>query len=137
MRKFILPLAALALVAGCKGTAPEAVATDAMASEAAMPGAMPAAMPALAADAKKVMLAGTYAGAAGSLKLNSDMTYAMTGADGKSASGKYAWYSDNKRILLTGDKSVWAVADGALYKLASKDAPLVGFTADQLYTKAP
>ena len=133
MRKFILPLAALALVAGCKGNAPEAVATDAMASEAAMP----AAMPSLAADAKKVMLAGTYAGAAGSLKLNSDMTYAMTGADGKAANGKYAWYSDNKRILLTGDKSVWAVADGGLYKMASKDASLSGFTADQLYTKAP
>ena len=133
MRKFILPLAALALVAGCKGNAPEAVATDTVASEAAMP----AAMPSLAADAKKVMLAGTYAGAAGSLKLNSDMTYAMTGADGKAANGKYAWYSDNKRILLTGDKSIWAVADGALYKMASKDAPLSGFTADQLYTKAP
>ena len=70
MRKFILPLAALALVAGCKGKAPETVATEAVASETA---AMPAAMPALPADAKKVALAGSYANAGASLKLNSDM----------------------------------------------------------------
>ena len=38
---------------------------------------------------------------------------------------------------LTGDKSVYAVAVGGLYKLDSKDAPLSGFTTDQLWTKAP
>ena len=134
MRKFILPLAALALVAGCKSKAPETVATEAVASETA---ATPAAMPALPADAKKVALAGSYANAGASLKLNSDMTYSMTGMDGTATSGKYVWYSDGKRILLTGDKSIWAVADGALYKMAGKDAPLSGFTADQLWTKAP
>lgn len=134
MRRLILPLAALALVAGCKGKAPEATASDAVAtvSEAA------AALPSLPADPKtSVTVAGSYASAGSTLTLGADDSASLTGADGKVVKGKWAWYADGKRILLTADKSVWAVADGALYKLASKDAPLTGLTADQVWTKTP
>lgn len=133
MRKFILPLAALALVAGCKGNEPEAVATDAAAtaSEAV------AALPVLPENAKAtVKPAGTYTAGAAKLMLAADMNAEMTDAAGKATKGKWAWYADGKRIVFSGDKSVWAVADGALYKLASKDAPLTGMTADQVWTKA-
>ncbi len=134
MRRLILPLAALALVAGCKGNAPEAAASDAVAivSDAAV------ALPALPANPKAtVTVAGSYANGGATLKLGADDSAALTDAAGKASAGKWAWYADGKRILLTADKSVWAVADGALYKLASKDAPLTGLTADQVWTKAP
>ena len=133
MRKFILPLAALALIAGCKGNEPEAMATDAAttASEAV------AALPALPENAKAtVKPAGTYTSGAAKLMLAADMNAEMTDAAGKATKGKWAWYADGKRIVFSGDKSVWAVADGALYKLASKDAPLTGMTADQVWTKS-
>jgi hypothetical protein len=132
MRRLILPLAALALVVGCKGKAPEAVASDAAASASSVA----AALPSLPADPKKtVTVAGSYASAGSTLTLGADDSAELTGADGKAVTGKWAWYSDGKRILLTADKSVWAVADGALYKLASKDAALTGLTADQVWTK--
>ena len=135
MRKVLITLAAVALVAGCKGKAPEAIASDSagMASEAAA-----AVMPVLPANPKATATVdGSYTNAAGTLKLGADMSAVMTATDGKAVTGKWAWYSDGKRILLTADKSVWAVADGGLYKLASKDAPMSGFTADQVWTKAP
>lgn len=136
MRKsmiLIAPVLAAALVAGCKGKEPDAAATDAA---VATPAA--ATLPALPADPKAtVTVAGSYANGGATLKLGADDSAEMTGADGKVTKGKWAWYSDGKRILLTADKSVYAVADGALYKLAGKDAPLSGFTAEQLWTKAP
>lgn len=134
MRRLILPLVALALVAGCKGKEPEAVVTDtaAASSEAAF-----TALPALPENAKAtVKPSGTYASGAAKLKLADDMSAEMTDAAGKVTKGKWAWYSDGKRIVFSGDKSVWAVADGALYKLASKDAPLTGLTADQVWSKS-
>ncbi|MEQ1498546.1 MAG: hypothetical protein ABL914_07775 [Novosphingobium sp.] len=134
MRKVLLPLAALALVAGCKGKEPEAAVTDTAvaASEAA------AALPALPADPKgTVKPEGSYTSGTAKLTLGADMSAEMTDAAGASTKGKWAWYSDGKRILLTADKSVWAVADGALYKMASKDAALTGMTADQVWAKAP
>ena len=135
MRKVLISLAAVALIAGCKGKAPEAVATDTTTTAS---DAVAAVMPALPADPKATAkVDGSYTNAMGSLKLGTDMSAVMTGADGKAVTGKWAWYSDGKRILLTADKSVWAVADGALYKLAGKDAALSGFTADQVWTKAP
>lgn len=135
MRKILISVAALAMIAGCKGNTPAAVATD-TGMVAADP--TPLALPTLAADAKAVPMAGSYSNAdGGTLKLAADMTYTLTASDGKAANGKWAWYSDGKRILLTGDKSIYAVADGGLYKMANKDAPLSGFTADQLWTKAP
>ena len=135
MRRILISVAAIALIAGCKGKAPEPAATD-TGMVAANPA--PLALPSLAANPKTVPLAGSYSNTGGgTLMLNSDMTYSLTGSDGKAVTGKYAWYSDGKRILLTGDKAVFAVADGGLYKMASKDAPLSGFTADQLWSKAP
>ena len=135
MRKVLIALAAVALVAGCKGKAPEVTASDAAsaASDAAA-----AVMPVVPANAKATAkVDGSYTNAAGTLTLGADMSATMTGADGKATAGKWAWYSDGKRILLTADKSVWTVADGGLYKMASKDAPMSGFTADQVWTKAP
>ena len=137
MRKVLISLAAVALIAGCKGKAPEVTASDAATSASADAGAA-AAMPVVPADAKATAkVDGSYTNAAGTLKLGADMSATMTAADGKATTGKWAWYSDGKRILLTADKSVWTVADGGLYKMASKDAPMSGFTADQVWTKAP
>lgn len=135
MRKIILPLAALALVAGCKGNAPEATATDAAAT--ASTAAAATEMPALPENAKATAsVPGSYANNGAVLVLGADDSATMTDAAGKVTKGKWAWYSDGKRILLTADKSVWAVADGALYKMADKDAPLSGFTTDQIWAKA-
>ncbi|MBS0481843.1 MAG: hypothetical protein JSR96_06745 [Proteobacteria bacterium] len=140
MRKVLVAVAAIALVAGCKGKAPatDAGATDAAASGGAVAAsAAPAALPTLPADPKAtVTVAGSYASAGATLKLGADNSAELTDAAGKATKGKWAWYSDGKRILLTADKSVWAVADGALYKLAGKDAPLTGMTADQVWAKA-
>ena len=136
MRKIILPLAALALVAGCKGNAPEATATDTAATATT---AAATEMPALPENAKATAAAsvpGSYANAGAVLVLGADDSATMTDAAGKVTKGKWAWYSDGRRILLTADKSVWAVADGALYKMADKDAPLSGFTTDQIWAKA-
>ncbi len=135
MRKVLIALAAVALVAGCKGKAPEVTASEA---SSAASDAAAAVMPTVPTNAKATAkVDGSYSNAAGMLVLGADMSAKMTGADGKAVTGKWAWYSDGKRILLTADKSVWTVADGGLYKMASKDAPLSGFTADQVWTKAP
>ena len=135
MRKVLIALAAVALVAGCKGKAPEVTASEA---SSAASDAAAAVMPVLPANAKATAkVDGSYTNAAGTLKLGTDMSAALTSADGKAVTGKWAWYSDGKRILLTADKSVWTVAEGGLYKMASKDAPMSGFTADQVWTKAP
>jgi hypothetical protein len=134
MRMIILPLAALALVAGCKGKEPAAMSSSdavAAASTAAV------ALPTLPADPKTTAtVPGSYTSAGATLKLGTDDSAELIDAAGKVTKGKWAWYSDGKRILLTADKSVWAVADSALYKLADKDAPLTGLTADQVWTRA-
>ena len=135
MRKVLIALAAAALVAGCKGKAPEVTASDA---SSAASDAAAAVMPVVPANAKATAkIDGSYTNASGTLKLGADMSAVMTGADGKAVTGKWAWYSDGKRILLTADKSVWTVAESGLYKMANKDAPMSGFTADQVWTKAP
>ena len=135
MRRILISVAAIALIAGCKGNAPAPVATD---TGMVTANSTPLALPTLAANPKAVPLPGSYSNAGGgTLMLNTDMTYSLTGSDGKAMTGKWAWYSDGKRILLAGDKSVFAVADGGLYLMASKDAPLADFTADQLWIKAP
>ncbi|MDL2353519.1 MAG: hypothetical protein QFC78_11825 [Pseudomonadota bacterium] len=135
MRTILVSVAAIALLAGCKGSSPAPAATD---SGMVKADPTPLTLPSLAADPKKVPLPGSYSNVSGgTLRLAADMNYTLTGTDGKAATGKYAWYSDGKRILLTEDKSVYAVADGGLYKLESKDSPLTGFTADQLWSKAP
>lgn len=143
MRRLILPLAALALVSACKKEA--APAADG--SEAAVAAATTAAvvMPALTTNARAGSgYVGSYSqtGADGkttTLTLVADSTYAWTGADGKEVKGKFSWYKDGSTILLdaAGGKGVFALADGGVYKLASNDAARTGFTADQLWTKAP
>ncbi|MBS0473695.1 MAG: hypothetical protein JSR28_00935 [Proteobacteria bacterium] len=137
MRKFILPVVALALVAGCKGKAPEATASDGAATATSAAAAAAAELPALPANPKATAaVPGSYASNGAVLVLNADNSATLTDAAGKETKGKWAWYSDGKRVLFTGDKSVWAVADGALYKLAGKDAPLTGLTVDQVWAKA-
>jgi hypothetical protein len=141
MRYLIPAIAALALVAGCKGKAPEAVPTETavVATEAA-----PAPMPAVATNARgTVKFAGTYTqtgadGKATSLALTADDKYTWTGADGKAVSGTFSWYKDGSTILLdaAGGKATYAIADGAVYKIAGKDAPRTGFTADQMWARA-
>lgn len=132
MRSIMIPLAALALLAGCKDKAPEPVATDAAAGTVAGVD-----LPALPDNPKaSIAVPGSYASNGNILVLGADDSAVMTDASGKETKGKWAWYSDGKRILLTADKSVFAVADGALYKLADKDAPLSGLTADQIWAKA-
>ncbi|PKB19221.1 hypothetical protein B0I00_1451 [Novosphingobium kunmingense] len=132
MRSILIPLAALALLAGCKGNAPEPAASDT--TTAAADGVS---MPALPTDPRAtVTVPGSYASNGNILVLGADDSAVLTDAAGKETKGKWAWYSDGKRILLTADKSVFAVADGALYKLADKDAPLTGLTADQIWAKA-
>ncbi len=143
MRSLILPLAALAMVSACKKA--EAPAAEGSEAAAAATTAAAAAMPALTANARAgTGYVGKYnqTGADGkstSLSLNADSTYAWTGADGKEVKGKFSWYKDGSTILLdaAGGKAVFAIADGGVYKLASNDAPRTGFTADQLWTKAP
>lgn len=144
MKRILLPLAALAMISACKKADPAPVATDtAMASDAAI--ATPAAMPTVGANARTTLqFAGDYRqtsadGKATSLALAADESYVWTDATGKVTKGKFSWYKDGSTILLdeAGGKGVYAVADGAVYKLASKDAPRTGFIADQMWTRAP
>jgi len=142
MRILLVSVAALALVAGCKGKEP---AADPAATEAAATASVAATLPAVPADAKgTVTLAGSYSqtgadGKTATVKLNADNSYEWTDADGKVLKGKLSWYKDGQRILLLGDagNAVFAVADGGIYKLADKDAPVAGLTAEQLWKKLP
>lgn len=144
MRRIVLPLIALAMVSACKKNepAPAATTTDgAVVATTAAPVAMPALLPNARTSGK---VAGTYTqtGADGkttTLVLNANDTYSWTGADGKAVTGKFSWYKDGSTILLdaAGGKGVYAIGDGGVYKIASNDAPRTGFTADQLWTKAP
>jgi len=139
MRRIILPLIAVAALSACKKEAPAPEAT-----EAAAPAAAPAALPTVAANARTtVQFAGSYTqtgadGKTSTLKLNADDTYELTGADGKTVKGGFNWYKDGSRLLLddAGGKAIYAVADGAVYKLADKDAPTTGLTAEQMWTRA-
>ena len=147
MRRIVLPLIALAMVSACKKhePAPDAAASGSAMTAASTAAATPAAMPALLPNARTSgKVAGTYTqtGADGkttTLVLNADDSYAWTGADGKTVKGKFSWYKDGSTILLdaAGGKGVYAIGDGGVYKIASNDAPRTGFTADQLWTKAP
>lgn len=140
--RIILPLLALALVAGCKGQAPAPEASG-EATAAATAAAAPV-MPAVATNARTTLkFAGSYAqtgadGKATTLTLNADDSYEWTGADGKPVKGSFSWYKDGSTILLdaAGGKGVYAIADGAVYKIADKDAPRTGFTADQVWSRA-
>jgi hypothetical protein len=138
--RLILPIAALALVTACKKEQPTQPAAP-VEQEAAV--ATPAALPTVAANARTTLkYAGSYSqvdanGKATTLKLNADDTYEWSDADGKVTRGKFAWYKDGSRILLdaAGGKAVYAIADGAVFKLPNKDAPVGSLTADQMWKR--
>jgi hypothetical protein len=144
MRRFILPLAALAMVSACKKEAAPAAAESEAAAAAAAAAVADPVMPAVATNARTtVKFAGAYSqtGADGkvtTLTLGADDSYEWTGADGKTVKGTFSWYKDGSTILLdaAGGKGTYAIADGAVYKIADKDAPRTGFTADQMWSRA-
>jgi hypothetical protein len=138
--RFNLPLVALApLVLGmaaCNKPAPAPEPTaDAVET--------PAPLPAVTADARTTLnYSGTYSqvGADGkvtTLKLAKDDTYEWSGPDGVVTKGTYTWYKDGSRILLdaSGGNAVYAIADGAVYKLADKDAPVDTLSAEQMWKR--
>ena len=139
MRRLILPLAALAMVSACKKEAAPVAAESEAAAAAEAP-----IMPAVAANARTTLkYAGTYNqtnvdGKVSTLKLGADDSYEWTAADGKIVKGSFSWYKDGSTIMLdaAGGKGVYAIADGAIYKIADKDAPRTGFTADQMWSRA-
>lgn len=137
MNRIAFTLAAassLALAAcGSNKPAPEPTESAADAAAAAIAPA-PTGFPTVPANARTaVKYQGSYSttgadGKSSTLLLGEGDTWTMTGPDGKQTKGTFNWYSDNSRILIkNGDTTdVYAVADGAIYKLAGKDAPING-----------
>ncbi|MXO75671.1 hypothetical protein GRI40_10625 [Altererythrobacter aerius] len=132
-------------LAACGGA--DTAERDAAATTAATTGttatapAATATFPAVPANARTtVQYEGTYSqtgadGRASTLVLGPNDTWTMTAPDGTKTSGTYNWYSDNSRILIGED--VYAIADGAIYKLASKDAAVTGpFTEAMTWRRA-
>ena len=121
----ILAPAALALSA-CGGSEADVPESD---TAAEAPAAAEADTPAVPADPRATVdFAGTYEklgedGRKVSLTLNDDDTYSMVDGDKVETTGTYNWYSDNRRILIKeGEETmVYAVGDGALYKLDNAD----------------
>lgn len=144
MRRLILPLAALAMVSACKKEAPPASAESEAAAAAASAEADTQIMPAVASNARTTLkFAGTYKqtsadGKMTTLKLGADDSYEWTGADGKTVKGTFSWYKDGSTMMLdaAGGRGVFVIADGAVYKIADKDAPRTGFIADQMWSRA-
>ena len=125
-----LLLAPLALaLSACGGDAEEveAVEDDVVADSAAE-------FPAVGADARNsVDWAGTYEqrtsdGLLRTIRLSDGEEFTMTDAEGVETSGTFNWYSDNSRILIKDgeENMVFAVADGALYRLAGPEAGIEG-----------
>ena len=144
MRRLILPLAALAMVSACKKEATPVSSESEAAAAAATAEADAQVMPAVVANARTTLkFAGTYKQTAAdgkmtALKLGADDSYEWTGADGKTVKGTFTWYKDGSTMMLdaAGGRGVFVIADGAVYKIADKDAPRTGFTADQMWSRA-
>lgn len=144
MKRMTLALAAassLALAACGGAKTDDATLAEADTTTMAKPAA-PATFPAVATDARSTLkYEGTYtqAGADGTtstLVLGPNDTWTMTAADGTKTNGTYNWYSDNSRILINDD--IYAIADGAVYKMASKDAAVTGpFTENVTWRRSP
>ena len=123
--------------AACSKPAPEPEPTAEASAEA------PAPLPSVAVNARTSLnYTGTYSqvgadGAVTTLKLNADDTYEWSDAGGKVTKGTFTWYQDGARILLDapGGNAVYALADGAVYKLADKDAPVDTLTAQQMWKR--
>ncbi|MCT2559970.1 copper resistance protein NlpE [Tsuneonella sp. YG55] len=140
-----LPLAApLALaLAACGDTAPADTAdTDTAGVDVNLPQVDPR-FPSVAPDARtSVNYAGTYAQPVGggerAITLRTDGTYVMRDPDGTETSGTYNWYDDNSRILIKagGENQVYAIADGALYRMPDENASTTGtMTEAQTYRR--
>lgn len=105
---------------------------------------VPVEYPEVPLDARgTVDYAGTYSQRLGDgrervIRLGEDDTFTMRDEDGVETSGTFNWYSDNSRILIRngGDKQVFAVADGAIYRLADENAATDGpMTREQAYVR--
>lgn len=123
----LLPmLIPFAVLAACGG-APKEEAAPADTTTTTAP--VDAPMPPIAANARTaVAWDGSYSmtgtdGVASTLTLNKDDTYSWVVGSAAPVKGKFSWYKDGQRILLdaAGGKAVYAVADGAVYKLAGPD----------------
>lgn len=62
------------------------------------------------------------------LTLRDDDVWVFRDESGRESTGTFNWYSDNSRILIPrdGENEVYAVADGALYRLPDENAPTSG-----------
>lgn len=133
MRCRLVALGLLASISACKDKAPPPPPPQPVKFVEAP---APVVLPSLPDDPKATVdPAGIYSGAGGKLQLGADKRVELI-RNGKVIKGKWAWYADRKRILVTADKSIWAVADGALYRMDNRDAPLENFRAEQLWKKA-
>lgn len=139
---FAAPLA-LALAA-CGDTAPADTAdADTAGVDVNLPQVEPR-FPSVAPNARtSVNYAGTYAQPIGngerSITLRTDGTYVLRDPNGSETSGTYNWYADNSRILIksNGENQVYAIADGALYRMPDENASTSGpMTEEQTYRRA-
>jgi hypothetical protein len=133
---------ALALAA-CGDTAPaDSADTETAGVDVKLPQVEPR-FPSVAPDARtSVNYAGTYAQPVGdgerAITLRTDGTYVMRGPDGVETSGTYNWYDDNSRILIKvdGKNQVYAIADGALYRMPDENASTSGpMSEEQTYRR--
>ena len=60
------------------------------------------------------------------ITLEPDDRYTIRDQNGAERSGSFNWYADNSRILIrdAGEDRVYAIADGALYRMEDETAPL-------------
>ena len=125
--RLMLAGAALFALAACGGAKTEPAPADTTVAAAPAPAAT---FPSVPANARtSVKFEGTYSqtgadGKTSTLALGPNDSWTMTAADGTVTKGTYNWYSDNSRILIGED--VYAIADGAIYKLADKNAAVTG-----------
>ncbi|ANY19252.1 hypothetical protein A6F68_00723 [Tsuneonella dongtanensis] len=130
--RLMLAAATSFALAACGGAKTEPAPADTTAATAPM---AEATFPAVPTNARtSVKYEGSYSqtgadGKTSTLALGPNDSWTLTAADGTVTKGTYNWYSDNSRILIGDD--VYAIADGAVYKLADKNAPVTGpFTED-------
>jgi len=130
---FALAAAApLALLAACGDSTPaEEAGTEPMDNVAADASRAGETRPVPVASLEGVDFAGDYrladeSGQTARITLRDDDTYDYTGPDGTTRSGRYSRTEDGRRILIEdfdGQAGYFSVADGALYRLSSADAP--------------
>lgn len=133
-RLTLIALAPALALAACGGGNDDAAEAEnpTMAEDNAVEGIDMSTLPQVPMNAREtVMWQGVYtnnsaAGGTATLQLDEDMGYTYTDAQGATREGEFNWYSDGQRILITedGGNQVYAVADGVLYTLANKDAPV-------------